>query len=215
MNSMLRLLPVMLLLNSLPVMAQDKDFLTPDEVEKVRLLQEPNLRLPLYVQFARQRMDQLTQLFEKEKPGRSLRIHDLLEEYTKIVEAMDFVTDDALRRGLPVAEGLKAVAKEEGDMLKRLEAWNEAEQHDRSRYDFVLTTALETTRDSLEAAQSDLTARTVEAKKSVVEEKKEREALMSTKELEEKKKVEAKEASTKKKPPTLRRKGEKAPDHQP
>ena len=55
--------------------------LTPDEVDKVRQVQEPNARLKLYLLFARQRMDQLQQLFAKEKKGRSIQARELLEDF--------------------------------------------------------------------------------------------------------------------------------------
>ena len=70
--------------SGIPALAQ-RDFLTSDEVEKVREAQEPNQRLKLYVLFARQRIDQLQRLLEKEKKGRSLAARELLEDYTKDV----------------------------------------------------------------------------------------------------------------------------------
>ncbi len=66
--------------------AQDKDFLTPDEVDQVREAQEPNARLALYVHFARARIAMIQQFLGKEKPGRSALIHDVLEEYTQIID---------------------------------------------------------------------------------------------------------------------------------
>jgi hypothetical protein len=51
----MRALLVCLLLAA-PLAAQ-RDFLTADEVEKVRDAQEPNLRLKLYSQFAQERID--------------------------------------------------------------------------------------------------------------------------------------------------------------
>src|ERR1044071_5758878 len=91
-----------------PVAAQ-RDFLTADEVDQVRLAQEPNARLKLYVFFARQRLDLLQQMFASQKPGRSSLIHDTLDEYTQIIEAIDTVTDDALQRKIAVDEGVAAV----------------------------------------------------------------------------------------------------------
>src|SRR5436190_18989253 len=84
------------------LLAQDREFLTPNEVDQIREAQEPNQRLLLYVQFARQRMDLLDQYLAKEKAGRSIFIHTTLEDYNKIIEAIDSVSDDALRHNLPL-----------------------------------------------------------------------------------------------------------------
>lgn len=189
-----------------------KDFLTEDEIERVRLTQEPNERLKLYLLFARQRIDQLDQLFSKEKAGRSILIHDLLDQYAKIIEAMDIVTDDALRRGLLVDEGVQAMVKTQEGMLKKLEKFEALDPKDLSRYEFVLTTAIETTRDSIESSQEDLADRSRRVLETTKKEKQEREALMTAAEKEEKaaaeKKVEGDPKLKGRKPPTLRRKGE-------
>ena len=87
-----------------------KDFLTSDEVEKVREAQLPNDRLKLYVLFARQRLDQLQRLLEKEKKGRSLTARELLQDYSSIIDAIDTVSDDAHSRArVNIAEGMTAV----------------------------------------------------------------------------------------------------------
>src|ERR1035438_10035639 len=79
-----------------PILAE-KDFLTENEIEKVREAQEPSERLKLYALFARQRLDQLQRLLEKEKKGRSLAARELLEDSSSIIDAIDTVSDDALK----------------------------------------------------------------------------------------------------------------------
>src|SRR5258708_5509487 len=100
---------ILILALALPAAAQQRDFLTVDEVDQLRIAQEPDVRLKLYVQFARQRMDQVKQLMAAEKPGRSALVHDLLEDYTKIIEAIDAVADDAVEHKKTMDLGIAAV----------------------------------------------------------------------------------------------------------
>lgn len=206
---------LLLLLLAVPLQAQ-KEFLNQDEIERVRLAQEPNERLNLYLLLARQRVDQLDQLFAKEKAGRSVMIHDLLDQYAKIIEAIDTVADDALRRGLLISEGIQLVMTAERNMLKKLEKFAELEAKDLSRYEFVLTTAIETTRDSISSSEEDLAARGKRVVDDSKKEKQQRDALMTVEEKDEKvaaeKKVEGDPALKGRKPPTLRRKGEVTTD---
>ena len=193
--------------------AQDRDFLTGDEVDQVRLVQERNERLQLYMLFAKQRVDQVESLLKREKAGRSILIHDLLDQYTKIIEAADTVTDDALKRKVDVGVGVKALADAEKGLLARLEKVRDGKPKDIGRYELVLETAIETTKDSFELAQEDLAGRGQSVIDRDAREKKERDALLSTKEQSEKKVSETKEAESqsKRKAPTLRKKGETAP----
>jgi hypothetical protein len=192
----------------LPAFAPDRDFLTADETDQVRLAQEPNLRLKLYLHFAKQRLDLIQQAVSQEKPGRSKLIHDLLEDYSSIIEAIDTVSDDALRRKLEVAEGIKAVADAEKEMLPVLEKIQESNPKDIGRYQFVLDQAIETTKDSMELAAADLKERSVSVESKVKKDKEELEALMKPEEVKAKREEEKKEAEQKRKAPTLRRKGE-------
>jgi hypothetical protein len=201
-----------LLCCALPAAAQSRrDFLTADEIEQVRLAQDPNDRLNLYVHFARQRLDQVQHLLQQDKPGRSALIHDLLDDYGKIIDAIDTVADDALGRKLNIELGMKAVTAGEKQMLEALEKIAETRPKDLARFEFVLEQAISGTQDSLQASQEDLQKRSDQVAAKEQREKKEIESMMQPKDLEEKKAAEKKAAEDqkgKRKPPTLLRKGE-------
>jgi hypothetical protein len=190
-----------------PVWAQ-RDFLTADEADQVREAQNPNDRLRLYLYFAKQRLNIAQSVLAKEKAGRSILVHDALEDFSQIIDAIDTVADDALKRKLDVKEGMAAVSAAEKDLLAGLEKIQDGQPKDLARFEFVLKQAIETTRDSLEESQGDLKARAAEIQAKEEKENKEREAVMQPKDLEAKKAEEKKAAETKRKAPTLYRKGE-------
>lgn len=194
--------------------AQTRDFLTADEVDQVREIQEPNARLQLYVSFARQRMSMLNQLLSKEKPGRSALIHDVLEDYTHIIEAIDTVSDDALKRKVAIEPGMKLVTAAEKDMLETLQKIEDSEPKDLSRYEFALKTAIDTTSDSKDLSEEDLASRGGAVVARDKKEKEEKEAMLGTKEKEAKKAEDAKDGDKpKRKAPSLYKPGEKPPDN--
>ncbi len=190
-----------------PLWAQ-RDFLTADEADQVRMAQNPNDRLKLYLYLAKQRLNIAQSVLAKEKPGRSILVHNALEDFSQIIDAIDTVADDALKRKLDVKEGMAAVSKDEKELLAGLEKIQDSQPKDLARYEFVLKQAIETTRDSLEGSGEDLNARAAEIQAKEEKENKEREAMMQPKDLEAKKAEEKKAAETKRKAPTLYRKGE-------
>jgi hypothetical protein len=197
--------------------AQERDFLTADEIDQIREIQEPNARLKLYVVFARQRLALLQQFLSKEKPGRSALIHDTLEQYTHIIEAIDTVADDALIHKANLDLGMKEVVTAEAEMLATLQKLEDAAPKDLSRFEFVLKNAIDTTSDSKELSEEDLHTRTTNLEAQGKKEKQDKEALLGDKEKKEKAKEKKAAESTadgkpKPKPPTLYKPGEKPPD---
>jgi hypothetical protein len=192
-----------------------RDFLTADEVDQIRLTAEdPNVRLTTYAGFARLRVDMLSQLAKDTKPGRSSMIHQTLTDYTKIIEAMDTVAEDALKRGKDITAGMEAVTAAEKEMLAALQGIEDSDPKDIERYRFALTTAIETTEDSLELSEQDLAERKKDVVDREAEEKKKLEAMMTPDEVklrqQSSKKQAEEETKQKRKAPTLRRKGEVA-----
>jgi len=195
-------------------LSAQRDFLTGDEADQVRLAQDHNDRLQLYLHFAKQRLNIAQSALAKEKPGRSILVHDALDDFSQIIDAIDTVSDDALKRKVDIKEGVAAVTAGEKELLAGLEKIQGSQPKDLARYDFVLKQAIETTRDSLESSEEDLGKRAAEVQAKEEKERKELESLMQPKDLEAKKAAEKKaaDAESKRKAPTLYRKGEQPSD---
>jgi hypothetical protein len=192
------------------VWAQDHDFLTSDEIDQVRLTQEPNARLKLYLKFAQERVAMIQQLLTRNKPDRAILIHDTLGNYEKIIEAIDTVGDDALGRKISVEEGMKAVAPAERKMSEELKKIADAPPKDYEIYEFALSQAIETTDDSADLSGGDLGKRAAEVQSRDQKQRSELESLMSPEEkAAAKKQDKTAEAKKTTKAPTLLRPGEK------
>lgn len=192
--------------------AQQRDFLTADEVDQIKIAQEPNARMVLYARFARERVDLVKSLLVKEKPGRSLMIHDALDDYARIIDALDDVADDAIERKADIKQGLAAAAKLEKESLPLLQKIKDNPPKDMERFEFALTDAIETTNDSLDASHQDVDKRTKVVEAREAQEKKDVRESMSGPEREAKKAEDQKAADDeqkKTKAPTLYRPGEK------
>ncbi len=214
----MRLFPLLFVLMGVvvPGFAQ-KEFLTPSEIELIREAQDPNLRLRTYLQFAKQRMDQLNQQVMKDKKGRSILIRDILDQYVQIIDAIDTVSDDALKRKVDIAQGADAVSGSERGFLGTLKKLEASKPADLDMYAITLKEAIAITEDSMGTADQDLTRRQTTLLEKAEDEKVRIQAATAPKVLQEQAKENAKAEEprvgdgSKRKPPTLLRPGEKAP----
>ena len=236
MKPIVKRLPVLVLIcatfmGAVPALAEH-DFLTEAEIEKVREAQAPNDRLKLYILFARQRVDQLERLLSKDRKGRAAEARELLEDYANIIDEIDTVTDDALKRGADSAEGTAAVIAAEKRFLGQLQQIRDRNLADADYYEIALHEAIAGTSDSIDEAGDNAKGRGATLAEEDKRQKKEAEETLRAedrigKPAEAAKSGDAKpgqtttaDASTsddskpKRKPPTLLRPGEKAVDQQ-
>lgn len=206
-----------LLMAAAPLAAQQRDFLTADETDQIRAAQEPNERMALYATFAKERLDLVKNLLSKDKPGRGILIHDALDDYQKIIDALDDVADDALQRKIDITKGLAFTSKLEKEMLPVLQKLKDNPPKDAARYEFVLRDAVETTTDSLQGASGNTDKRAAEVSAREEKEKEAAKDAMETPDSKAKaaddkkdgKKTDADQPKPARKPPTLYRPGEK------
>ena len=190
----------------------EKDFLTQHEVGIIRETQEPNKRVAAYLHMAALRIELVNQLLAKEEEGRGGKIHENIEQYGRILEAIDAVIDDALLKDVDLDEAYIALLTQEAAFLQRLREIQDSDPEDMWRYEFVLEDAIEVTADSLEMARED----TSDRKRSILEaddaERAAREQASSAARRAEVEKAKAKErgkeATFESKRPTLLKKGE-------
>ena len=191
------------------VSAQDRDFLTADEADQIRAMQEPNGRIELYAKFARRRIDLVKSLLSKDKQGRALVIHDALDDYAQILDAIDAVIDDALVRKIDVKQAMIPLSNYERDALPLLQKIRDSQPKDLDRYDFVLKTAIDATNGALDSASSDLGERAKDVQHEADQEKKALEKIENPEGKAVKPQQDDKDATPQRKPPTLLRPGER------
>jgi hypothetical protein len=178
-------------------------------VQQIRDSQDPNDRLLLYVKFAKQRMDLVEQSLAKDKPGRSVFIHNYLEDYNHIIEAIDAVSDDALRHKRDIDKGTLAVLDAEHEFLEKLDKIQSSEPRDLDRYKFLLSEAIDTTSDRQELSEEDSTKRAGALADVDAKDQKDRDAMMPASEVKDRTKTAVTQDQPARKIPSLLKPGEK------
>jgi hypothetical protein len=143
---------VVLVLLWLPVphvFAQHHDPLTPPEIDQLRdTAVEPELRLKLYVKFARARLDSLEAMRSDPKTTeRALKTHDQLENFLAVYDELNDNIDTYLGRKDDIRKPLKAVIEADTDFQARLRALKNAagtSSQEAKQYEFVLNNTIDT-----------------------------------------------------------------------
>lgn len=137
------------------VAQRSRDPLTPPEIDQLRdTAVEPDLRLKLYVKFARARLATLEEARKHGKPAeRAQKTHDALEDFLTVYDELNDNVDTYADRKDDLRKVLKVVIEADTDFQSELRAIQNAAgtaPEESSQYDFVLKNAIETVDSSAE-----------------------------------------------------------------
>ena len=126
-----------------------RDPLTSAEVDQLRdTATEPELRLKLYVKFARARLASLEEKRNEAKvTDRGRQTHDGLEDFLAVYDELNDNIDMYVDRKEDIRKPLKAVMEADTEFQAKLRALNSAAgatPQEKNEYQFVLTNAIET-----------------------------------------------------------------------
>lgn len=132
-----------------PVAAQRRnDPLTQPEIDQLRdTAVEPELRLKLYVQFARARLVSLEQMRSNPKTtDRPRQTHQMLEDFLAVYDELNDNLDNFEGRKSDLRKALKAVIEGDTEFQAKLRALKDdarASKEEASEYQFILSNAIE------------------------------------------------------------------------
>ena len=136
---------------------QQREFLTPDEIDQVREAQEPPDRMKLYVLFARTRLERIEKEMGKASKDRGGMVHDLLYDYDRLIDAIDDLAALAKTKTvLSMRKGLDAAVRAEPEFLKRLKDLQDKNPTDLEEYRYILQQAIDSTQDSYDDLKEQL-----------------------------------------------------------
>ena len=140
--------------------AQHRDPLNDKEIDEMReAADRPDKRLELLARFARARMASIEQLRAdpKSSKDRPTQIHDLLQDFTSLLDEIDDNIDMYGSHKTDMRKGLKLVIEADSEwqlQLRRLKEQSPPEELD--QYSFVLNNASDAVQDSAEGARKEL-----------------------------------------------------------
>jgi hypothetical protein len=158
-----------LLLLSPGLAQQKRDPLTTPEVDQLRdTAMDPDLRLKLYVTFARARLVALEKVRSDPKTAdRSLATHDGLQDFLDVYDELNENIDTYVGRKSDLRKVLKTVIDGDTEFQAKLRALRDdatAKKEETEQYEFLLSNALETLDSSVQDHRQLLTEQEEAAK---------------------------------------------------
>jgi len=145
-----------------PVLAQtrNRDPLNEKEVDQMRELADyPDKRLELMVSFARARMTSIDQLRANPKSAtdRPMQIHDLLEDFSTLLDEIDDNVDMYASHKTDMRKGLRLLIEAESEWaLKLRNLKQQSPPEELEQYSFVLANATDSVNDTADSARKEL-----------------------------------------------------------
>lgn len=146
---------VLLLLPASPAQQRRRDPLNALEVNKIRdSAMEPEIRLKLYVEFARSRLEKLQQARSDAKLSateREQQTRDGLQDFSDIYDELQENVDTFADRGNDLRKALKPVIEADTEFGAKLRAFKSSlanSPEEAGKYEFLLSTALSSVDDA-------------------------------------------------------------------
>jgi hypothetical protein len=139
---------------------RDRDPLNDKEIDEMRETAIfPDERIKLMVKFARARITSIDQLRADPKSAtdRPQQIHDLLQDFTTLVDEIDGNIDMYATHNADMRKGLKLLIEADSEWLLKLHNLEQQSPPEQlQQYSFVLTNARESVSDSADSARKTL-----------------------------------------------------------
>lgn len=141
--------------------AQKRDPLTENESDQIReLAQEPDKRIKLLLKFTLARLATIEQMEGDPRmaAGRGKQVHDLLEDFTAMIDELDDNIDDYTDKKEDIRKALKDVIESNTSFQLKLRTLKEQKSSSKefTDYNFVLQNAVEAVNSSLDNARQAL-----------------------------------------------------------
>jgi regulator of replication initiation timing len=140
---------------------QKRDPLTETESDQIReLSQEPDKRIKLMLKYTQARLATIEQLEGDARmaAGRGKQVHDLLEDFTTLIDELDDNIDEYADKKSDIRKALKEVVETNTSFQLKLRTLKEqkAASKEFADYNFVLQNATEAVNSSLDNARQAL-----------------------------------------------------------